>query len=215
MDDDDVVRALLDRHGRTFAEELGLDLGKWTPSALFGLLLFSVLSSARIRSTNATSGTQALLDEGWSSVAKLARTSWEQRVRVLNRNGYARYDERTATMLGDLVGEVQDRWSGDLRRMRTRADGDVKALKAMLTEHKGLGPVGADIFLREVQACWPEVRPYVDKRAKQAARALGLPGKAQDLAALVPGGDLARLVAALVRTSLEKDADEVEQDARG
>ena len=75
-DDNDVVKTLLDRHGRTFSDELGLDLRKGTPSALFGLLLFAVLSSARIRSTNATTGTQALLDEGWSSVRKLAGTSW-------------------------------------------------------------------------------------------------------------------------------------------
>ena len=214
MADDDVVRSLLDRHGRTYADELGLDLRKGTPSALFGLLLFAVLSSARIRSTNATAGTRALLDEGWSSVRKLAGTSWEQRVKVLNHNGYARYDERTASMLGDLVDEVQERWGGDLRRMRKDADGDVKALKQLLTEHKGLGPVGADIFLREVQACWQEVRPYVDKRAKQAARSLGLPAKPDDLAALIKDDDVARLVAALVRSSLEKDEDEVKKAAR-
>lgn len=213
--DDDVVRALLDRHGRTFADELGLDLRKVTPSALFGLLLFAVLSSARIRSFNAAEGTKALLDAGWSSVDELAGTSREERVRVLNQHGYARYDERTASMLGDLVEQVRQRWAGDLRQLRKEADGDLAQLKALLTEHKGLGPVGADIFLREVQQCWPEVRPYVDKRAKGAAKALGLPAKAADLAGLVDGDDLARLVAALVRTSLEDDAVEVKKTARG
>ena len=211
-DPEHVVRALLDRHGTTFADELGLDLRTGTPTALFGLLLFAVLSSARIRSTNATTGTRALLDEGWSSPAKLARTSWQQRVTVLNRNGYARYDERTATMLGDLVEQVQERWSGDLRRMRKDADGDVRRLTAHLTDLKGLGPVGAAIFLREVQRCWPEVRPYVDRRAKAAATALGLP--VRTLAELVPEDDLARFVAALVRCSLADDAAEVRAAAR-
>lgn len=215
MGDEAVVAALLDRHGRTFADELGLDLHTPTPSALFGLLLFAVLSSARIRSVNAAAGTQALLDAGWSNVGKLAATSWQERVDVLNQHGYARYDERTANMLGDLTEQVQDRWGGDLSRMRTEADGDLEALKALLTEHKGLGPVGADIFLREAQSCWPEIRPYVDKRAKQAAKALGLPSKAEDLAALVSPDDLARLVAALVRTSLTDDADKVRKAARG
>jgi hypothetical protein len=213
MPHDDVVRALLDRHGTTFGDELGLDLRKGTPSALFGLLLFAVLSSARIRSVNATAGTKALLDEGWSSAAKLGRTSWQQRVRVLNRHGYARYDERTASMLGDLVEEVQDRWSGDLRNLRRAADGDVKAMTSSLTDLKGLGPVGAAIFLREVQRCWPEVRPYVDKRAKDAAKQLGLPTKPDALAGLVKDDDVARLVAALVRTSLDKDATEVRKAA--
>lgn len=207
--DDDTVRVLLDRHGRTFAEELGLDLRKGTPSALFGLLLFSVLSSARIRSVNATEGTRALLDAGWRTPAKLAGTSWQRRVKVLNAHGYARYDERTATMLGDLVGQLQERWGGDLRRLRNEAGGDVRRLKALFTELKGIGPVGADIFLREAQRCWPELRPYVDKRAKAAARELGLPAKPEDLAGLVAGDDVARLVAALVRTSLADDAREL------
>lgn len=198
--DDAVVQALLDRHGQTYADELGLDMRKGTPSALFCLLLFAVLSSARIRSTNAIDGTRALLDAGWSSAGKLAKTSWDDRRRVLNENGYARYDERTASMLGDLVEQVQDRYGGDLRRLRKQADGDVKEMKAALEDLKGLGPVGADIFLREAQACWTELRPYVDKRAKQAAGKLGLPRKDEELAALVPEDQLARLVVALVRT---------------
>lgn len=213
-DDAAVVRALLDRHGRTYADELGLDLTKGSASALFGLLLFSVLSSARIRSVNATAGTKALLDAGWSSVRKLAGTSWDRRVTVLNTHGYARYDERTASMLGNLAGQVQERWGGDLRRLRKEADGDVKQAKQLLTELKGLGPVGADIFLREAQRCWPEFRPYVDKRAKEAAKALGLPARPDRLAGLVKDDDVARLVAALVRTSLEKDADQVQRAAR-
>jgi hypothetical protein len=212
--DDAVVQALLDRHGQTYADELGLDLRKGTRSALFGLLLFAVLSSARIRSTNATNGAKALISQGWSRPGTLAKTSWDDRRRVLNENGYARYDERTASMLGDLVEQVQDRCGGDLRRLRKEADGDVKQIKAALQDFKGLGPVGVDIFLREAQVCWPELRPYVDKRAKAAAKALGLPSKPGDLAALVDDDDVARLVAALVRTVLDKDAAEVKQDAR-
>ena len=212
--DDDVVQALLDRHGQTYADELGLDLRKGTPSALFGLLLFAVLSSARIRATNETDGAKALIGHGWSSPGRLAKTSWDDRRRVLNENGYARYDERTASMLGDLVEQVQERYGGDLRRLRKQAGGDVTRLKAALQDLKGLGPVGADIFLREAQVCWSELRPYVDKRAKDAAEALGLPAKPADLAALVEDDDVARLVAALVRTALGKDAAEIKQEAR-
>ena len=58
------------------------------------------------------------------------------------------------------------------------------------------------------------MRPYVDKRAKAAARALGLPARPQQLAELVEEDDLARLVAALVRASLADDAAEVKAAAR-
>ena len=71
------------------------------------------------------------------------------------------------------------------------------------------------IFLREVQAVWPEVYPFADPKALSAARALGLPGDAQDLAELVPPGDFTRLVAALVRSGLAKDHDRVVEVAAG
>ena len=41
--------------------------------------------------------------------------------------------------------------------------------------HEGVGDVGADIFLREVQVAWTEVAPFADERALGAARDLGLP----------------------------------------
>ena len=209
-----VVSSLLERHGRTYADELGLDLEKNTPTALFGLLLFTVLSSARIRAANATQATRALLDAGWSSVPKLAESTWEQRVKVLNQHGYARYDERTARMLGELTEHLQTRWHGDLRRLRDEAGGNTGNAEKLLAEFSGIGPVGADIFLREVQQAWPEFRPFVDRRAREAAKKLGLPGTPEALAALVGAEDLARLVAALVRSSLEHDEGEVAEAAR-
>jgi hypothetical protein len=57
------------------------------------------------------------------------------------------------------------------------------------------------VFLREVQAVWPWVRPYLDDRARQGARRVGLPDDADELARLVAGNDLARFAAGLVRIS--------------
>jgi hypothetical protein len=48
------------------------------------------------------------------------------------------------------------------------------------------------------------VRPYFDKRAARAAKALGLPGDPTKLGALAPRAN-ARLAAALVRASLDDD----------
>ena len=70
-----------------------------------------------------------------------------------------------------------------------------------MQEVKGIGPTGAAVFLREVQAVWPWVRPFLDDRARGGARRLGLPDDATALAGLVDGGDLARFAAALVRVA--------------
>jgi hypothetical protein len=48
-----------------------------------------------------------------------------------------------------------------------------------------MGPVGADIFLREVQAVWPDVAPYVDGRVMQGAKKVGLSLSAPGLFGLV------------------------------
>jgi hypothetical protein len=71
----------------------------------------------------------------------------------------------------------------------------------VLQEVKGIGPTGAAVFLREVQAVWPWVRPFLDGRARDGARRLGLPDHATALAGLVDGGDLTRFAAALVRVA--------------
>jgi hypothetical protein len=62
-----IVEALLDRHGRSYAAELKIDLGKGTPSVLFRWLCASILLSARISSDLALRGARALADEGWTT----------------------------------------------------------------------------------------------------------------------------------------------------
>ena len=102
-----------------------------------------------------------------------------------------------------------DRYQGDLRRLRSEADGDVARLRALLMEVKGIGEIGAEIFLREVQLVWEEVRPFAGRAAVAGARALGLPEDPARLAGMAPAGDLTRLVAALVRVDLADDADDL------
>lgn len=205
-----LIQRLLDEHGRTFASECGIRLAD-TPAPLFQLLVMATLMSARIGAPQAVQATRGVLDAGWATPDKLADTTWRERVTVLNRNGYARYDERTSRMLQELVSLLRDEYAGDLRRLHERAAGDVDELCRLLQQFKGIGPTGASIFMREVQGIWRDVRPFVDTRARTAARRLGLPTDAHELAALVAGGDPPRLMAALVRVDLTKAYDELQQ----
>jgi endonuclease III len=208
-----IERQLLDRHGRTYAEELRINLARETPSALFKLLVAAILFSARIGARQGGRAAAALFSEGWTTARKLADSTWEQRVGVLDRSGYARYDERTATMLGQATELLLERYDGDLRKLREEAGRDPSRERSLLRQLKGLGNVGIDIFFREVQVAWDELYPFADERALSEARRLGLPG---DPKALARGHDrqaFARLVAALVRSSLAKDRGEILQTA--
>jgi hypothetical protein len=130
-------------------------------------------------------------------------------VEALDGAGYARYDERTARMLGDTAQLALVDYGGDLRRLREAAARDVDAERRLLKRFKGIGDVGADIFLREAQAVWDEARPFFDARALAAAEGLGLPADPRRLARMVGEGETARLAAALIRAGLARDFDEI------
>jgi hypothetical protein len=206
---DQVIKTLLERRGQTYAAELGIDLERNMPSALYRWLCAATLLSARIGARAAMQAARALADHGWTSAQKMTAATWEQRTRTLNQAGYARYDESTSRMLGDTAEMLLDRYRGDLRRLRDAAGRDSGQERALLKECKGIGDVGADIFCREVQVAWDELFPFADRRALEAARRLGLEGDADRLARRVPHKDYPRLLAALVRTSLARDFDEV------
>ncbi|MER7949584.1 endonuclease [Streptomyces sp. NPDC096079] len=198
MDTGEAVARLLREHGRTFADEAGIAL-RDEPAPLYRLLVLTVLCSVRIRASTATAAARELSAAGLRTPRAMADSSWQDRVDALGRAHYVRYDESTATALGDGAELVLDRYRGDLRRLRERASGDPERLAELLREFPRIGPVGAGIFCREAQAVWPELRPYFDERCLAVAADLSLPHTPAGLARHVPPKDLARLAAALVR----------------
>jgi endonuclease III len=210
------VKVLLDRFGETYAEQAGIHLTD-KPSPLYELLVLATLLSARISGDVAVAAAKELFTAGYRTPQKMQQASWQDRVDALGRGRYRRYDERTSTMLGEAAALLLDRWHGDLRKLRDEAYADAKQIRNLLTEFKGIGPVGADIFLREVQAVWPQVAPYLDGRVIRGAEKVGLPSDVRKLAGLVDSPkELARLSAALVRVSQKSRlADEVKRAATG
>jgi endonuclease III len=208
IDQKRVVTTLLDCYGITYAQEIGIRLQD-KPSPLFQLLFSALLMSARISAANAVQAAKALVEARLTTPERMVQASWQDRVDVITRHGYKRYDERTSTMLGNTSELLIGKYNGDLRKLRDEAQRDVKREHQLLQQFSGIGPVGADIFLREVQPVWTETYPYADKRVIQAARRLGLGTSAQALSKLVPRNAFTRLVAALVRTELAKDYDQI------
>jgi endonuclease III len=205
-----VVAALLDRAGCTYAEEAGIRLAD-RPQPLYQLLVLATLLSARISADIAVAAARELFRAGYRSPKAMRAASWQDRVDALGRGHYRRYDERTATMLGNGAELLGQRWAGDLRKLHGEADGDQQRAAKLLTAFPGIGPAGADIFLREVQGVWPDLAPHLDKRVLAGASLVGLPAQVKALASLADDNDSRpRLAAALVRVSLDKNlADEI------
>lgn len=199
---DIVLEQLIEDHGTLFSQEIDLDLSQNSPSVLFQWLCAALLMSARISHKAAIDAARALGEAGWTTAEDMDHSSWEDRVEVLNRAGYGRFDESTASMLGEAAQRALEEYDGDLRKLRAASGRDPEDQRAAIKAFKGIGDVGADIFFREMQTVWTEHYPFLDKTAKSAARRLGAPESAEELAEWAGHDTYPRLVAGLVRAEL-------------
>ncbi|MFW5655906.1 MAG: hypothetical protein ACOCTP_00395 [Roseicyclus sp.] len=200
---DDIIDALIEESGTLWSEEIGANIARDTPQELFHWLIGAIMLSARIGSGLAVQGAAALRAAGLHKIDGIRGAAWEDIVRVLNENGYARYDESTARYLQDVAVWAEETCGGDLRRLRDDAK-DAGAILKALQGAKGLGPVGADIFAREAQLVWDALYPRMGGPAEDSARKLGLPDDAETLAEAAGSRErFVRLVAALTRVALD------------
>jgi len=195
------AKRLLAEDGETYAHAAGIRL-KDQPSPLYQLLVLTTLLSTRITSRIAVAAAREIFQAGWRTPQAVRDAKWRDLVIALGRAHYVRYDESTATALGDGAELLLERWHGDLRELRREAGGDPQQIRLLLQEFRRIGPVGAEIFCREVQGLWPELRPAFDRRALDGAGKNDLPRDPERLAALVPPRDLPALAATLVRSTL-------------
>lgn len=202
----ELVRRLLRRAGKTYAQEAGIRLRN-QPMPLFQLLTLCMLASKPIDAAIAARAARELFKSGLRTPHKVLEADRRTMIDAMGRAHYRRYDESSATRLVELAEAVQENYRGDLRLLAERSGRNIDAAVELLTEFQGIGDTGASIFLREVQDVWPWARASFDERALAAARDLGLPGDASELGAL-SGGRNAELAAALVRYSSDADVRE-------
>ncbi|WP_150237313.1 endonuclease [Nocardiopsis quinghaiensis] len=200
----DIARAVVDEAGTTLAAEAGIRMAD-KPAALWQLLVLVNLMSARISAGIAIAAARELNGAGGTTPDGMAGLSWQDRVDALGRGHYVRYDESTATRLGECADRVREEYGGDLRGLGERSEQQAGRLESGLGEFPGIGPTGAAIFCREAQAVWPWLRPYTDGLVLAGAGKVGLPGDGDKLAELVEGDDIAPLAAGLARVARDDD----------
>ncbi len=120
-------------------------------------------------------------------------------VGILDNGGYVRYDFSTATDLLECAKTLKQKYGGKLSRLCTQAKNHDE-LVARLLELRGVGPVTASIFLRELRGEreWRKTRPMPTQLVLLAARKLGIKNIAKTLEELPPRESIA-LETALVR----------------
>jgi endonuclease III len=168
------LRALVARLGGRYSAALGLELGGGDPAALCRWLLASCLYGAPLSESIARNTYCAFRHAGVLLPGEILATGWDGLVAILDRGGYVRYDFKTASKLLEVSRNLLDRYGGDPNHLHAAA-ADAADLEARLMAlGKGIGPVTAGIFLRELRGIWDKADPLPSDRAVAAARDLGL-----------------------------------------
>jgi hypothetical protein len=157
-----------------YSEELGIDLAQGTDALYFRWFLASLLFGARITETIAKSTYRAFLRHGLTSPGRIVDAGWDFLVNpIMREGGYVRYDGRkSAQVLRDCEHLLAD-YHGSLRRLHDAAR-DARDLEATLLTFYGVGPVTANIFLRELRPYWGKADPEPLPIVKRLARKLKL-----------------------------------------
>lgn len=155
---------------QSYSEELGLDLSR--PKDRFKWFLASLLFAKRISTEIAKETYRRFEEEKLVTLEKILEAGWDRLVQVLDSGGYVRYDFSTASKFLEIMKKLRENY-GDLEGIH-RASKDPRDLERRLQEFKGIGPVGVNIFLRELRDVWKKADPKPSSVAVKVARQLSL-----------------------------------------
>lgn len=182
-----------------YSEELGIDLSARTEQQLFRWFLASLLFGGHITETIARHTYQAFVRHHLLTPRKILDAGWEFLINpIMREGGYVRYDGRkSAQILQDCEQLLRD-YGGSLQRVHDQAT-DARDLERRVTSFFGVGPITANIFLRELRPYWAKADPAPLPGVRAAAKKLHIALNAYDRKSL----RFVRLEAGLVRKRRE------------
>jgi hypothetical protein len=136
----------------TNAAELGIDLTSKSEPGLFRWLLASLLFGKPISQLVAKRAYEQLVASGITSLGALLGTTWDELVILLDQAHYVHHDFSTATKLLEVGRSIQDQYgsvSGLLEKSL-----DARELEQRLEAFRGIEPVTAAIFMRDILPIW-------------------------------------------------------------
>jgi endonuclease III len=155
---------------QSYSTELDLDLSE--AEDRFKWFLASVLFAKRISAQTAKETYLHFEQEELTSPNAILAAGWDHLVEVLDSGGYTRYDFSTATNLLGIAKMLKEKY-GDLERLHAESSSPAD-LERRLQEFKGVGPVGVNIFLRELRGIWEKAKPKTSPIAVATAQKIGL-----------------------------------------
>lgn len=167
------VKGIVSRYGKKYSDILHINLKSKQENEIFKWFIASLLLGKRINETLAIRTYKEFEKRNLLSFDRMKNCTWEYLVETLDAGGCVRYDFSTASTLMEIMGLLGKKYGGALSRLHEAAE-DACDLEVKLQEFKGIGPVTANIFLREMRGVWSKADPPLGHLAKRAARELGI-----------------------------------------
>lgn len=192
---DDLPRPAELEQSPLYSEELGIRLSAGTDDEIFRWFLASRLFGGRISETIATHTYQSFLRHGMTTPEKIIAAGWDFLVNpVMREGGYVRYDESRSSQLLRNCRRLLKDYRGRFSVLHAAA-ADNADLENRLLAFNGVGPVTANIFLRELRPYWEKADPEPLPAVKRAAQKLGIDLQRYDRKSVT----FARVEAGLIR----------------
>ena len=165
------VKYIIRNYGVLYSEDLGIKLKTRKKQELFKWFLASILFGHRITETIAKNTYNTFRRYKLLDPKKIIKAGWDFLINpIMRQGGYVRYDEKTSNQILDDCKMLLNDYNGDLNLLHKKAL-DRKDLELKMEEFYGVGPVTANIFLRELRHIWkkadPEPLPIVKKVARR------------------------------------------------
>ena len=162
------------KRSRLYSEELGIDLSTNDDEQYFHWFLASLLFGGHISEAIARHTYQAFCRHRLTAPRDILAAGWDFLVSpIMREGGYVRYDfSKSDQILRDCQMLIDD-YSGSVWQVH-EASRDAHDLELRLLAFYGVGPVTANIFLRELRPFWPKADPEPMPAVAAAAASLGI-----------------------------------------
>jgi hypothetical protein len=145
-----------------------------TDREVFKWFLASLLFGGHISEAIARNTYRAFARHRLVTPRAILRAGWDTLVDpVMREGGYVRYDGRKSTQILRDCEILIEHYEGRLTRLHAVAS-DPADLEARLMGFYGVGPVTANIFLRELRPFWRKADPEPLAAVRELARAWGV-----------------------------------------
>ena len=161
------IDSMINKYGKPYSEELKINVK--TKQGRFKWFLASILFGKRISEEIAKKTYREFEKKNVLSPDSILKTGWHGLVDILDSGGYVRYDYSTADKLLEISKIIRENYDGSIDEIHNRAE-DSKDLENRLREFRGIGPITANIFLRELRLVWKKADPEPSQIVKKVAK---------------------------------------------